>query len=262
MNQRACFVAFMLCTVSIASFARSPVGSDNFIPPPDNWGAQFETNFGRLTEANQRLEYTTDGANSSTQDFAAWTWNSYTDTPASWTFQIDINVPDLSLSAAQYVLFGLEVNDQRDPQHVFSFGYNSFADNRHEFTAVTPNGTFTRQCSAATPCAGLTQIGELTALRLRFDATSNTLFTDFDANGPNGGYTWVNLSTTPNFLPDTIFAFGQSSNLGLTPADNVYGANVVTTAVVVPEPSTYAMLGWGLGLVGWLARRSRKPVPS
>ena len=175
-----------------------------------------------------------------------------------WTFQIDINVPDLSLSASQYVLFGLEVNDERDPQHVFSFGYNSFAGNRHEFTAVTPSGTFTRQCSAATPCAGLTQIGELTALRLRFDATSDTLYTDFDANGPNGGYTWVNLSTTPNFLPDTIFVFGQSSNRSLTPADNVYGANVVTTAVVVPEPSTYAMLGLGLGLAGWLARRSRK----
>ena len=183
MNQRACFVAFILCTASIASFARAPVGSDNFTPPPDNWAPQMGQNFGQLTEANQRLEYTTNGTNPSQLDFAAWAWASYTDTPANWTFQIDINLPDLSLAAAQYVFFGLEVNDERDPQHVFSFGYNSragasFASAGHEFTAVTPNGTFTSQCNAATPC------GELTALRLRFDATSNTLFTDFDPNGP------------------------------------------------------------------------------
>ena len=48
----------------------------------------------------------------------------------------------------------------------------------------------------------------------------------------------------------------------MTSASNVYGANVVTTAVVVPEPSTYAILGLGIGLVGWLARRSRNTVPS
>jgi len=268
MNQRAYFVAFILCTASFASFARAPVGSDDFTPPPDNWGPgpPAVLNYGQLTEANQRLEYTTQGNNHSQTDFAQWSWNSYTDTPASWTFQIDINLPDLNLDPAQYVLFGLKLNDQRDPEHVFSFGYNSFAGASfavaHEFTAVTPNGTFSRQCSATTPCAGLTEIGELTALRLRFDATSNTLFTDFDANGPNGGYTWVNLSSTPNFIPDTIFVFGQSSNRSVTSADNVYGANVSTTTVVVPEPSTYAMLGLGIGLVGWLARGSRKLVPS
>ena len=92
MNQRACFVAFILCTASIASFARAPVGSDNFTPPPANWGP--------------------------------------------------------------------------GPPAVLHYGHVQQA----------------MQCNDA--LRGPDRDRELTALRLRFDATSNTLFTDFDANAP------------------------------------------------------------------------------
>ena len=64
----------------------------------------------------------------------------------------------------------------------------------------------------------------------------------------------------PRLHPDTVYVFGQSSNRDVTAADNVYGDNVVTTAVLVPEPSTYAMLVLGVGLLGWVTRAARGRV--
>jgi len=42
----------------------------------------------------------------------------------------------------------------------------------------------------------------------------------------------------------------------------VYGDNVVTSAVLVPEPSTYVMLFLGGGLLGWLTLAARSRVSS
>jgi len=270
MNQRACFLAVVLSTVSMTAFAKAPIGGDTFDSDASaaNWSTPFETNFGRLLfpgaiNLEPRLAYTTvDPGGPSAQDFAALAWARYDPRPATeWTFQIDVSLPNLSLTAGQSVFFGLEVSDQSSPNTLFSLGYNSRAGSVHEFTAVTPNGTVTRQCTVANPCGTATEISDLTAIRFRFDGLTNTLITEFDPNASDG-YSWTTLSTTPNFIPDTVYVFGQSSNRTVTLADNVYGDNVVTSAVLVPEPSTYVMLVLGGGLLGWLTRAARSRVAS
>jgi hypothetical protein len=261
MNQRACFLAILLSTFSMATLAKAPIGGDDFDDNDRsvvNWPSPFTINHGLLTETNKRLEFTSLMGESSTQDFAAWAWGRYDPRAAQeWTFQIDVSLPDLALTANQSVLFGLEVNDQRNPSSVFSMGYNSLAGGTHVFTAVTPTGTISRQCSALDPCGSATAISDLTTIRFRFDGTTNTLFTEFDPNARDGDTSWTSLSTTLDFIPDTVYAFGQSSNRAVTSADNVYGDNVVTTAILVPEPSTYVMMGLGVGLLGWLTRAAR-----
>ena len=268
MNQRACLVGLILSTVSMGTLAGAPIGSDNFDDnsrSPVNWAEEFTTNLGRLQEAGQRLQYTTAGnpGESSPLDFAAWVWGRNDPRPAQeWTFQLDVSLPDLKLTASQSVFFGLEAADQRNPQAVFSLGYNSRAGGTpHTFTAVTPKGTVTRECTVLTPCGSYTSISDLTAIRFRFDGATSTLFTDFDPNASDG-YSWTNLSTTPDFIPDTIYVFGQSSNRAVTAADNVYGDNVMTTAVLVPEPSTYAIFMLGIALLGWVTRASRSRILS
>jgi len=98
-------------------------------------------------------------------------------------------------------------------------------------------------------------------IRKELGQTPEELFTDFDPNASDG-YSWTNLSTTPDFIPDTIYVFGQSSNRAVTAADNVYGDNVMTTAVLVPEPSTYAIFMLGIALLGWVTRASRSRILS
>jgi len=63
---------------------------------------------GQLLEDNQRLEYFT--ADSPTpNDFAAWNWNRYGGVDnQSWTFQMDISLPDLALNPGQRVFIGLQ----------------------------------------------------------------------------------------------------------------------------------------------------------
>jgi len=266
MNQCACFLAIVLSTLSVTTFAQAPIGSDNFDDNSRstvNWPSPFAMNNGLLDEKNQRLEYTSLMGGASTQAFAAWAWGRYDPRPAQeWTFQIDVSLPDLDLTATESVLFGLEVNDQRNPSSVFSMGYNSLAGGTHVFTAVTPTGTISRQCSVADPCGSATEISDLTTIRFRFEKASNTLFTEFDPNARDADKSWTSLAATPNFIPDTIYVFGQSSNRAVTSDDNVYGDNVVTTAILVPEPSTYAMLVLGAGLLGWVTRAARGRVSS
>ncbi|WON73956.1 PEP-CTERM sorting domain-containing protein [Nitrosospira sp. Is2] len=35
---------------------------------------------------------------------------------------------------------------------------------------------------------------------------------------------------------------------------------VIAIAQVIPEPNSYAMLMAGVGLIGWMARRKRRPI--
>src|SRR5215210_3989935 len=116
MKQHACSVvlAILLLTASLATFAKAPIGGENYANDA-SWSSEaFERNFGKLTLAGQRIGYTAanlPGQSPSNQDFAALAWAQYDPRPATqWTYQIDISLPALSLTALQSVFFGLEAN--------------------------------------------------------------------------------------------------------------------------------------------------------
>src|SRR3954447_2813771 len=94
MNQRACFLALLLSTVSIAALARAPIGGENYGDDASWSMPPFTINLGRLTLAGQKVGYTTADlpGGSSNQDFAALAWARYDPRPATeWTFQIDVS---------------------------------------------------------------------------------------------------------------------------------------------------------------------------
>jgi hypothetical protein len=261
MKQRVRFSSLVLLIVSMAAFGRTPIGGDDFednVRSPTNWGDSFHANFGQLTEANHRLEFTSsDQASSNIDNFGRWMWNAYTSQPMrQWTYQMDVSMPNRSLEPGESTFFGFQVSNKDRTSFVSS--YNFVSGSSHEFVEEgASTGPVSRRCTAAEPCGGLTQISDLTALRLRFDSTTDTLFTDFDPNGAAGGYTWVNLSAVKNFIPETIYVFGQSNNLAVLTSDDVYGDNILTTAI--PELSTYLSLVLGIGVLGWvLTLRARE----
>jgi hypothetical protein len=102
------------------------------------------------------------------------------------------------------------------------------------------------------------------AIRLRLDTTTvnwtvnasvydytNATETFLDLNGVAAGLTYT-YATNP-----TIRYVGVSSNVNAADSANSYMDNFLFQTVVIPEPSTYAMLLGGIGLLGFLRRRSK-----
>jgi hypothetical protein len=105
--------------------------------------------------------------------------------------------------------------------------------------------------------------GPLSAVRLRFDAATGHLFSEFDENTTNG-LQWVPFGdlAQQSFALGQIQAFGQSGPIPgqtlrdapqITAATGIYGTQIH----VVPEPSTYASLLAGLGMLLCLALTSK-----
>ena len=237
-------VAMCAAVQSIPAIAAlAPFGSDDFNDNSRltaNWGTTTLAGSGQLLEDNQRLEYFT-VSDPTSNDFAAWNWNRYGGVDnQSWTFQMDVSLPDLPLSLGQRVFIGLQV--LKSGGNFFLYG-NEETQSGRQFTAQSP---------ALDDNAAITS--DVTALRLSFDGATGTMTAQYDPNGPVGGYQWTTLGSDPGFGAGTIAVFAGSANLRIAPTDLVYADNVVA----VPEASTYALMLAGMTLVGGaLYRRNR-----
>jgi len=80
------------------------------------------------------------------------------------------------------------------------------------------------------------------------NGSAHTFLVDHGA-GSNNDY---NVGTSYSVLGNTAFTIGYYSGT-LTSADQFYISKMSVTAV--PEPEIYAMLGLGLGMMGWVGRR-------
>ena len=260
MNQRACILALTvgtLCTASMSSYALFPTDGDaspvNGTPKTFHWGDLVTSGAGNLSFIGNRLSYTTAGAtttDSANPDFATLNWTSYAPGSASWTFELDASMPDLSskLNDGQFVQFGLQALGT--PSN-FSLYLEEFMDG--------PNlvRQFVRFVSGGVPQPSVLLPTDTDKLRFVFDGT--TLSAEFDVNA-NDADTWVPFGQLAGFDLSTISVFGESGFLpnGASRTGPTITASDGVGATVVPEPSANAIMLAGLAALGWLGLRARR----
>ncbi len=245
MKVRVAVVA-IACSFIAHHAAAALYGSDDFSNPSAsalNWTASSSTGGGLLTVANGRLEFSSSSSTPSRQTFE-WARNQ-ADTLSNWTAQVDVNLPAIAMTSGQRIELDLGLSAGNGDYMAVTLA--------RFYGAATSHQAFGSDYSIGTnaDAVAIDTTSTSGALRMRFDATTHTLYADYDADGAAGGYAWTNLlSHSWTSSPGYLALLGSASNLALTSASNVYFDNVQA----VPEPSTWATLLAGLGVMVVAAR--------
>jgi hypothetical protein len=187
-------------------------------------------------------------------DIAFRFWNGKAPFSEDWSVQIDLHVPvplaplGLVDNNPQRYGFGMAVTRTGyDPVAAFlSSGvtakYAGAESSAHQFLSQFVNaatGTYeleTADCGAP-----------VVSVRIRWEASSQSLFSEYDANGPTGGYEWVVLRSVPgndwNMSAGetfSIFIDGFSNNVSISEANELYADNFVASTSA-PVPITVGM---------------------
>jgi|SRR5690349_8568212 len=272
-TRRACLLAVnfcILCTASIGSYAKSPVAADPF--SASSWAAGTPVGSAQLTvhPGNQHIAYTA-GGGTPNPEFQTLNWLSY-GPDGSWTFEMVVSMPSLAttgLTNQQFADFGLRAMAAAPDKASLAIFVQDV--NR----GLGPNGVNVeerrfRVVSTGRKNGDIDELNDpglhpaaLSAIRLRFDAATGHLFADFDPDTANG-LQWVPFGDLAHqsFALGEIQVFGQSGPVPgqtlqtgpqITAENQIFGEKIQ----VVPEPSTYASLLAGLGVLLCLALRGR-----
>jgi hypothetical protein len=152
-----------------------------------------------------------------------------------------------------------------------SGGYNAHFGN--EFTSVETNNLFVDKYMF-TLANGFDSSASLTSTYLKsstvkdllitgfnlvqYDPTTNAIlntYTGVSATGSSAHPTDVWELTTAGLSAGSYFVEVDGQILGS--AGGTYGTDLTIAVAAVPEPATYGMLGAGLGLLGFVARRKK-----
>lgn len=122
--------------------------------------------------------------------------------------------------------------------------------------SITVN--FSGSFAASLESLSLDVAGHANTNLLAYDISNNLIFSSAVAQtfgaltdpGTYSNYTITSTNGISRFVFDSIYSAGNTS------IDNVIA--VTSVAAPVPEPEIYAMLGAGLGLMGWVARRRKQ----
>jgi len=133
-----------------------------------------------------------------------------------------------------------------NPDGLWAWGLNS----------ITVN--FVGSFAASLQSLSLDVAGYVDTNLLAYDISDNLIFNSavtltygaFTDPGTYSNYTITSNNGISRFVFDSVYARGNTS------IDNVIA--VTSVAAPVPEPEIYAMLGAGLGLMGWVARRRKQ----
>lgn len=223
-------------------------GSDSFTGTSlnsTNWpgGYMFSGGTGSLSQ-NGTLQYAGSGADS----YAAWGWSGRPDFSTSWSIQVDVLAPTLSLTSnGQEYSVGLYVEGG-------SGGPNGDYNASMTLGPFFTGGSLHRAYNSAFTTAGsevtnvdLNTSSASAAVRISYDATTHILSTWYDDDGAANSYVWtpaptLDITTAWGMSGSDVFSLqvvGSSSNYTILFSDGLALDNFVTTvsAAAVPEPA-------------------------
>jgi hypothetical protein len=263
-------VALLLLAGTCASRAQNFNGSDSLTETTENttdWktpdsGVEGGSAF---TNTSNGLQYT-DSTNTDDNVDRGWKLNlgSYTE---NWTLQLDLSVSGITLGAnGQLVAMGLQVGEtgnfgNNSMELNLTQSYESGNSDLNYNDYVTTNGGSVLSAQYSSP-----QIGSTSgAIEISYNAATQTISTYYDSTGVPGAWTSLgstSISSGPsdwNMTSSNTFTAalqGYSSDTVVTSGESVYATNFVASSV--PEPSTWALLAAGAGVL-LLVRRPSKP---
>ena len=243
------------------SHAQNLSGSDSLIGTIENttdWktpdsGVEGGSEF---TNTDQGLQYTDTTTTDDNID-RKWKLNtgSYTE---DWSVQLNVTLSGFTLSNdSQVVAIGLQVSEtgnggsnymelnlgQSDQTGKDYLTYNTY---------INTNGV--NETSFTSPDVAATLSGTSGVIQINYDAATQTISTDYDSTGVAGDWTLLgstsissgennwDMTSTNTF---TVAVQGYSDDTIINSADSVYATNFIA----VPEPSSWAMLTAGAGLL-------------
>jgi hypothetical protein len=239
-------------------------GSDNFTgttPNTTNWPVSgiFSSAGATLTQ-NGQLQFTSPGGDS----YTGWSWSGQPTYATSWWAQVEVNVPDFSLSAS---------NQQYSAGLYIEGGPGSYGNGYSVSATLAPfySASFSREFDSEllTNGSSTSHVHPETAatnaiLRVEYDSNSHTISTFYDTGSGLVSLLATDISATGanwGMGSNDVFNIaivGTSTNFVITAGDSMYLDNFSTNVSAVPEPSTYAAIFGSVALAGVMLHRRRR----
>lgn len=211
-------------------------GLDDFSGATKNttkWGDPFVEGSGLLSMSGDGVVRYSSSGGPVLDRFMAWPWI-VGNAPfnKNWTAQADVNVPVIPIPAGNTAIgMGIAVLNSADPEDNFTSSLENYrtANNpvqeHHFFSSFDVNGD--GQDEIFSPASGGSA-----AVRLSWDAGTQTLTASFDADGAIGGYVWTPFRSVQPALPVNwdmngsetfqLAIFGYSEETDAVLADNLF----------------------------------------
>ena len=266
-------VAIMLMTCPLAQ--ANLVGIDDFNDNSKDtslWGDDITTDDMGITlsETNQAV-YMTGTADVGQECDRMRPWIKNTGSPTEdWSVQVEVNMPNIALGESQGLGLGLRAdlgipNDEDEDYAYVYLWYGRYGESpwsgRNFVADVSTDHLDDGPTFAATSSTSA-------AVRLHWDASDATLYTQYDSDGAANGFSWTTLGSadlaggkTGWDMPFGVgirgvleVAPGGTSSITISQGDEVKMDNFNA----VPEPSSFTLLAIGaLALLGYAWRRRR-----
>lgn len=271
MKTKTC-LRFGLCFVVAATLSAQPLFTDSLTPPTVNW-ANSPANRGDGTLiffnnlSTSGLGY---AVSSPTSDDAGFrTLSTFAaPTTSAWMAQVDVRLPALGgLTPSQYANLNLIVVKASDG---FNFNATLAIDRYNNGSVVVQDiDSYVTTAGVESHLPEVLDSTTFATLAISYDPLSSQLIYAYDADGPDNGaaFNVIHAADISGWAmgPSDTFGFllvgGSGAVMGGPGAvlvmTDAYFQNFSVNGLAVPEPSTYALLLLGVGLLAAVGLRRR-----
>lgn len=174
-------------------------GTDAFTTASKNtalWGPDIQSGSGMLTQSGGVLRLSTTGGTE--EDMMLWPWQGGPGPlDSSWSFQLDVMVPVITLADGyRAVGMGIGVQNSTDDSQNFTVVLENERSTgepqKHQYLCAVDNIIGSMEDTTET---GVTSGGTVGAVRISWNAGTQMLSAQYDADGPTNGYAWTTFAS-------------------------------------------------------------------